>query len=512
MSGTKGRPDEPRPGRVPSGIAGLDTILGGGFLRGGITIIQGRPGAGKTILGNQICFNHAGCGGRALYVTLLAENHTRMLLHLGAMDFFDPAAIPDGVYYISAFPLLEAEGTRGLLDLLRREVLARQASLLVLDGLVAAEAIAGSDIAFKKFIHELQSQATISDCTMFLLTSGGEDAELATAEHTMVDCVIQMRSRLYGWRAARDLEVVKRRGAAHLRGRHAFRIGDAGLEVFPRIEALLARPSGLPRSETARAPTGLPRLDDMIEGGFPRASSTVLMGPGGSGKTTLGLHFLGECGPEEPGLFFGCYEMPEALRAKARALGLPFADLMDRGEVDLLWQPTTEGLLDELCARLLDRLHARRVRRLFLDGLGGLVKLAGDPERIGHILTAFANELRALEVTSVFTQETLDLFGNVVRFPNNGPGPGELSSVADNLLLFRFVELRSRLYRTVTVMKARDSRVDARMRAFEMTDRGIVVDDGPERAEAVLAGTAGLVPPEPALRRKAAPDQPRREE
>ena len=390
-------------------------------------------------------------------------------------------------------------------------MLARGASLLVLDGLVAAEAIAGSDIAFKKFIHELQGQATISDCTTFLLTSGGEDAGLATAEHTMVDCVIRMRSQLYGWRAARDLEVVKRRGAAYLRGRHAFRIGNAGIEVFPRIEALLARPSGPTHSGVARAPTGLPRLDDMIEGGFPRSSSTVLLGPAGSGKTTLGLHFLGECGAEEPGLFFGCYEMPEALRAKARALGLPFADLADRGDIELLWQPTTEGLLDELCARLLDRLRARRARRLFLDGLGGLVKLAGDPERIGHILTAFANELRALEVTSIFTQETLDLFGEVVRFPHNGLGPGELSSVADNMVLFRFVELRTRLYRTVTVMKVRDSRIAPRMRAFEMTDRGIVVDDGPERADAVLAEAAGRVSPAPALRREAAPDQPRRE-
>src|SRR5437868_12486721 len=119
--------------RVPSGVPGLDTILCGGFLRGGIFIIQGSPGAGKTILGNQICFHHVAAGGRALYATVLAENHARMLLHIGQLGFFEEAIIPDRLYYISAFRVLEQEGLPAVLHLLRREVQVRGASLLVLD-------------------------------------------------------------------------------------------------------------------------------------------------------------------------------------------------------------------------------------------------------------------------------------------------------------------------------------------------------------------------------------------
>jgi circadian clock protein KaiC len=81
--------------RIPSGVPGLDTVLLGGFLRGGIFIIQGAPGAGKTILGNQICFHHVAQGGRALYVTLLADNHARMLLHIGQLSFFGEAVVPE---------------------------------------------------------------------------------------------------------------------------------------------------------------------------------------------------------------------------------------------------------------------------------------------------------------------------------------------------------------------------------------------------------------------------------
>ena len=98
-------------GKVPSGIEGLDTILKGGFLQGGITIVQGKPGAGKTILGNQLCFNHIAAGGRALYVTLLAESHSRMLLHIGGLAFFRGAVIPDQLSYFSDWAV-KAQGLK----------------------------------------------------------------------------------------------------------------------------------------------------------------------------------------------------------------------------------------------------------------------------------------------------------------------------------------------------------------------------------------------------------------
>lgn len=336
---------------------------------------------------------------------------------------------------------------------------------------------------------------------MFLLTSGGEDPDLTTAEHTMVDGVIQMRSRLYGWRAERDLEVLKRRGDGFLRGRHAFRISDAGISVFPRFEALFARPTHAERNDSGcKLSTGLAQLDAMLGGGLPRASSTLLVGASGCGKTTLGLHFLSQCGPAEPGLFFGFYEAPAGLRAKAAALELGVLDLLDSGDVTLDWQPTTEALLDETCATLLDSVRARGVRRLVVDGLGGLSKLAEGPERVGYILTALVNELRALGVTTIFTKETDDPLGGLLGSPALSLSAVTVSEIADNIVLFQFVRLRSKLYRTVSVLKVRDSRIDDRLRLFEITGGGIVVDDTPDRAEEILLeveGRAGPCPSQP---------------
>jgi circadian clock protein KaiC len=125
--------------RIASGVPGLDAILQGGFLKDGIYIIQGSPGAGKTILANQICFHHANNGGGVLYVTLLAESYSRMLLHIGQLRFFDPNLIPNRIFLISAFRVLEEHGLAGLLDLLRREVQAREATVLVLDGMISIQ-------------------------------------------------------------------------------------------------------------------------------------------------------------------------------------------------------------------------------------------------------------------------------------------------------------------------------------------------------------------------------------
>ncbi len=492
-------PSEParRLDKVPSGLGGLDAILRGGFLEGGMTIIQGRPGSGKTIFGNQLCFNHVIAGGRALYVTLLAESHARMLLHIGGLSFFRAEVIPDQLSYVSAFPVLESDGTGGLLTLLRQEMRRRDVTLLVLDGLAAAEQAAGSNMAFKKFIHELQTLASVAGCTMFLLAGSGGDRADVAPEHTMVDCVIELRSRLHGWRAQRTLEILKRRGDGYLRGAHAFRIDDDGIVVFPRFEALLGAPAGGDRGERAdgpRASTGLAPLDDMLDGGLPRNSSTLLLGPPGSGKTTLGLHFLSPCSAEEPGLFFGFYETAGVIRAKAEALDLPLARHFATGAVEMLWQPTTEALLDEACARLLAAVRARTVRRLFLDGIGGLLKLADDPDRVGYVLTALFNELRGHRVASVVTKETEDLLGSPWSAPGSGLAGGSVSDIADNILLFQVVRQRSRFWRTVSTFKARDSRIDDRTRLFEIGRHGLAIDPSPDRAEAVLGEAPGDAP------------------
>jgi circadian clock protein KaiC len=475
--------------RVASRIDGLDTVLEGGFLAGGLYIIQGNPGTGKTILGNQICFNHAARGGRVLYLTLLAESHSRMMMHLSSLEFFNPAVIPESVYYISAFTALEQTGLQGLLTLIRKEAAQHGAQILVLDGLVAAERRASSDMEFKKFIHELQVQASMLGCTMFLLTSG--TSPHISAEHTMVDGVLELSYRLYGWYTERDVRVLKRRGADFLAGLHAFDISNAGITVYPRIEVLASRcidaPQHVPRSPIA---SGVEQLDQMMGGGIPGCSTTLLLGASGIGKTTLGLQYLSQCSAEECGVLLGFYETPAALRAKADALGLPFTRLVDQGAVEILWMPATEASIDEVCARLLYSVQRRKVRRVFIDGLEALRKLATDPPRVTRILSSLSMQLQREFATTIYTGEIEHLVSDEAEPVLRGVSTSGVSSVAENIIAMRFVESGAQLHRVVSVVKVRDAGIDGRLRLFKVTDRGLQIDGSHESAAALLARSA----------------------
>ena len=467
---------------LPTGVPGLDIILRGGFLRGGTFIIQGSPGAGKTILGNQICFHHVASGGRALYVTLLAENHARMLLHIGQLDFFEAAVIPDGLYYISVFSVLEGRGLLGVLDLLRHEMQAREVGLLVLDGLSAIEDAASSTAEIKKFVHQLQAHAMMANCTMLLLTG----SKPASAEHTLVDGVIELQTQLYGRRAERSLQVHKLRGSAYMRGRHSYRITDMGIIAYPRTEAWLSAPSPTENVSGPPLKTGLPQLDRMMGGGFPHHSTALLIGPPGIGKTTLGLHFLSECNEKHPGLFVGFYETPAAISDKARALGLPVERLIAQGIVEVMWRPTTHGLLDEACHSLVEVVRRRGIRRLFIDGLQGFEKLATDRERLGLIFSGFSNEFRNLGVSTLYTSEA-DLIGPVFGLPFSGLSLRGVSCIAEIILVMRYVELRSNLHRMISVLKVRDSEINSALHKFTINRTGIIIDPDPSTAEAILA-------------------------
>jgi circadian clock protein KaiC len=469
--------------RVPSLVPGLDAVLCGGFLRGGLYMIQGAPGAGKTILTSQIIYSRAAQGDRALFITVLGENHGRMMAHLRPMRFFDPTLIPEQVAYVSAHQALDEEGLKGLATLIRREVQARRATLLVLDGMSAVEAKAGPGFEIKRFTHELQTLTSVTACTMFLLTTA--TGATAVAENTMVDGLIELRQHRYGMRNERRLVVHKLRGSAFLEGEHSYRITRAGVTVFPRVEAVLAMPTRRDPPSQARVSSGIASFDAMLGGGIPVATMTAVVGPSGTGKTTLGLQFLEGSSAGEPGLLFGCYEPPERLRLKAATVGLDLAAAEQRGDVELLWHPTGEHLLDELGHGLLDAVRRRGVKRLVIDGLSGFQQAAVEPERIVRFWSALSHELRALGVTALHTLEMPELIGAEVRVPVSG-----MPSLAEVMVLLRYVELRSRLFRLISLFKVREGAFDPTIRKFAITDAGIVVGEAFEGVEAVLSGMA----------------------
>lgn len=473
--------------RVESGIPRLDSILKGGFFRGGIYTLYGPPGAGKTILANQFCFNHiARTGSTCVYVTVLAESHAKMMRHLAGLEFYDGSVVGTTLQYIAGYQSLKEDGLAGLLKLLRATLMQVKPSILVIDGLESVEQAGTRRIDAKEFLHQLQAFTAMTNTTT-LLCAVEQAGEMRRDENAMVDGVIELSDHLIGPRAVRELTVHKFRGCGYLRGRHEVEITDAGVQIHPRTEIQFDAPPQHGEEQRQRMGFGVPQLDEMLRGGVLSGSAVALLGAPGSGKTTVGLSFLVEGARlGQKGMYFGFYEPPPRLLERASAMGLPLKKYVDAGLIELAWQPPLEHFMDSLAESLLERIrqHPRERRRLFIDGVQGFAAAAVYDDRIPRFLSALTNQLRTWDVTTVVSEE-LPLFGTEISTRNP-----ELANVVETVILLRYVELRSQLHRLMSVMKMRESPYDTSIREFRISDGGIEVSGSFESAETILSGYA----------------------
>ncbi len=461
--------------RLQSGIEGLDQLLKGGFVAGSSYIIQGRPGSGKTILANQIGFNHARSGGRVLFATLLAEPHERLFQFLSTLSFFDRDRIGDQIQFVSAFDTMEKDGLDEVVKLLRREIVRQKSTVMILDGLLNARSRADSPLNTKRFISELQGHAAFAGCTVFFLTSSQLDD--GSPEHTMVDGVLELGEELVGTKSVRRIKLRKTRGSGAIPGAHECEITEDGLVVYPRLESTVTHSPMRDSDYFSVVPSGLPTLDPLIGGGLVESSVSLLIGPSGSGKTSFGISFLSGSTVQEPGLHFGFYESPQRLRMKAAALGLDFEAMEQSGALTIMWKSINTELIDKLAMELLRVVEEKSIKRVFLDSLGGMARAAADKSRMLDLYGALMGELRARNVTVVASWEVKMLLGDEI----DGPVP-DLSSIVDNLLVLRFVQEPSELKRQLSILKIRDNPYDPSLLEVSIGGQGLDVKKVPFHA------------------------------
>lgn len=476
------------PVRISTGVPGLDVILGGGLVESSLYLIEGRTGAGKTILASQICFNIIRAGGRALYLTLLAESHGKMLNNLRTLSFFDEAAIPKSFQLLSAYSALASRDRKQIVQAVARSLRAHRPSILVIDGFRAIREFLDSDIAFTEMVHELSSVVTAFRCTTLLLAPNSGNRP--QAEHVLVDGLIELHQSNIDVRRSREIEVHKNRGGSHLQGRNMFRITEAGLHCFPRSEALYSETTPVPLEQSSRLSFGIPTLDVMLRGGLVTGSVTTFLGAAGVGKTLLGLKFLEEgIRRGENTLYFGFFESPARLVAKARGVGIHLDKALKSKRLQILWQPPLELILDELVEKILAEVRERKVSRLFIDGIDGFRQSAFYSVRLDRFFAAMSNVLRAEGVTTIVTQET-PLFSADIASSTL-----DLSAVVENIIVLRYVELGARLVRLISIVKTRESEHEASIRELQLSSSGIRVVESFDRVEQVLTGRARIIGP-----------------
>ena len=491
----------------PTGVPNLDLVLGGGLLRGSLVSVVGPPGCGKTTLAAQLAFAAARAGRRALILTTLSEPTSKLLAHLRGYAFYDRALVGGAVRVLSLQQFLPA-GLASTASEVAAMVRESGAGLVVLDGFSGVRIADPDPLAARRFLFDIGTTLSLQGATT-IVTSEAEVRDAATfPEGTTSDTILGLYFSVRDERQRRRLEVVKSRGNSPLPGLHGLAIDAAGIAISPRLEARAVGEARVPAGDAGapagdgppgakagggRATFGLPALDALLGGGLTPASTTLLIGSGGTGKTLLGLQFaLAGVRAGEPVVFLGFHEERHQLLRKADAFDLGAqlrAALAPGGGLTLLQRPPVELEADALAGELLAALDRTGARRLVVDSIAVLERAVGEgsgPGRVAGYLAALITALQARRVTALFTRETGPFAGTELELET------DLSSgVAENVLWLQAVIHRRRFYRVLSVLKMRYSAHDLELREFTIdAPAGIEVRAPFESESGVLAGIA----------------------
>ncbi|MES2742317.1 MAG: ATPase domain-containing protein [Pseudomonadota bacterium] len=449
-----------------TGVAGFDQILGGGFPANSLYLIQGLAGSGKTTLACQIGFVHAHQGKKVVILTLIAETHGKMLNHLSNFSFFEEALVGPHIVFYSAYSNLVKGGLRDLLQFMTGILAEQRPDVMIIDGFRSVRESSPSDLALSEFMLSLNSLVATMACTTFLLSP--TEGNVAESENTLVDGLIELSQHEEGLQLVREIKVFKIRGGKHMLGRHVFEVGQDGVVVYPRLEAVSSASKISPSVSAERARFGIDGWDQLTSGGVIRGSTTSLLGNPGVGKTLMGLHFIYEgLRRGEHCLIAGFYESPPRLLEKARSVSMDLSGYIASGALRIVWHPPLEVLVDSVAHEVLQDVQARGVSRLFVDGLDGLRDIVMHVGRARSFLAAFVNELRCRDVTTFFTQE-LPYFGEArARLDMSA------SMLYENIILLRYVETGGLNHRQVNVLKLRDSHYDAGNHVLLIAESGM---------------------------------------
>jgi circadian clock protein KaiC len=470
--------------RLPTGVGELDLVLGGGFEPGSLVVLAGAPGTGKTILAQQVCFAAATPERKAVYYTTLSEPHSKLVRHLEPFSFFDPGALEGRVDYIHLGDLLlQGDGTG--LGTVVAEVVERcfeaNPAVVVIDSAKALRVFA-DDRSLRAAYYELGSRVAHTDTVMILVGEYAPEEMERSVEFALADGIIQFAYEPHEPNDRRWLRVLKMRGAAHLPGKHSFRITAEGFHVFPRLETI--QPEAGTHEFGGRIPSGVPNLDGLLGGGLPDADATAILGPSGCGKTTLGLGFMAQGLAEgEPCMYASFQENANQLAAKAASYGWDFERALESGQLVIHHIPHGQLDLDTLGAVVRRELTTRGVRRVVLDSLAELVVAARETERFPAYARSLVAFIRAAGASVVVTSETTALG------PDAEP-VGGLSFLFHNVLFLRYIEIDSESRRALSILKMRDSDHVKGVYQFEVDEHGFRVMDKLEDVTGVLGWSA----------------------
>ena len=475
--------------RLTTGSAEFDRILGGGLPARSVTVIAGEPGAGKTLFCLQMLFGLARQGRKGLYLTTLSEPSLKLVQYMQQFSFFESSLIERGIVFADLGSVIRRQGASATLEEITARVEREEPAVVVIDSFKAVRDILGDAAATRTFVYDLAVHTAGWGAASLLVGEYTEAEVTSDAEFAIADGIIRLTSSRHDLSAIREVEVLKLRGANYVTGGHFYEIGSDGLAFFPRVrspDSIAADVEGSAFRQVStpgRASTGVAGLDDMLGGGVPRASATVVQGGTGTGKTLLGLQFLLEGARHgEPGIHFTLEETPDQLRGIAHGLGWDLPALEARGLLTLRYTSPIELSTDRFLDRARRDVEKLGARRAVLDSLTSMALGVPSDRRFKEFVYALAKHFHVNGVTLAMNMEVADLLGSAQL---SGHG---LSFAADNVIQLKYVEIEGRLERGLSVLKARGVAHATDVRRLAVVGSGVEVGAPFEGMRGVLTG------------------------
>jgi circadian clock protein KaiC len=471
---------------LPTGVPGLDEVLGGGLPEFSFNLIVGPPGSGKTTLAHQLMFSLATQQRPAVFFTVLGEPALKMLRYQQQFAFFDFSRIDESIRFINLSDDVASGKLDRVLARITQEVETSGAGLVFVDSfrsiMVEARQLPRGSLGLQQFIQQLGIHLSSWQATSFLVGEYPSDTEPHPV-FTLADGLLSLEQSVFRNSMVRQLQVLKMRGGSSRPGRQTFRISSSGIEVFPaaliRDDPEAALPPE-PRRTRLRLASGVPGLDDMLGGGLPVGYSMLAAGPSGSGKTILATAFLAEgMRRGEPGVIVAFEQSPSQSNTRT------IHDMVQSGQVGLLNTRSLDLSMDEVVQRLLSLIDRMKAKRVVIDSLSGF-ELAVAPtfrEDFRQSLFRMVAVLSGYGVTVLLTSELEDRYTDL-RFSPYGS-----AFLTDAIIVQRYIEIESHLKRVMAVVKMRGSAHSKELRLYEITDEGIVIGEPVRDHEGLLGGS-----------------------
>jgi len=462
--------------KLKTGIKNLDYILDGGIPVYSLNIVSGSPGSGKTIFVQNIIFNSARDGLKSLYLTTISESQFKMVRHLQGFEFFSDDLLGDKVIYGDLGAVLREQGADKVLGYLTEMIKKHLPNIVVIDSFKAIRDIFPDEKTFKAFVFDLAAALSVWEVTVFLVGEYEEQELTLLSEFAVADGIFHLYGQEERRFQKRYLRILKMRGTSFEQGEHLFQISPAGIEVFPRM-----KPAGKELQyevKPGRKGFGIPGLDEMLCGGLTEGTITLISGGTGTGKTIFALKFLLDGAEKgEKGLFLSFEDSAVQLRNTARHLGWEMDRYLADGRLDIKFISPIEMDVDKHAFEILDMIRGKKVERLVIDSLSSFESSVSDIQKYKDYLWALGQHLRRRHITTVLTVLNEDLFSPLIV------SKVQISLIADNIIILRYVEDDSSIKRVLGILKTRRSNHDKALREYEITPNGINILDKLNKAE-----------------------------